>query len=347
MTNIQDTAVESATDPTAEPAAKGSSRRAALRALAVGGGAAAGVMAFGKSASAADGDPLELGEAIDNNAQTPTSLVYDGAEIESGPSVLSVGDAVPADDAPFPANVGGYGNDLVANGLHGSTTNPAGFGVVAANLGELADPADAAPAGLAVASAAGAQILFAPLDGAVVGPTEGTHVAGELYRDAEGTLWFTVPAGGGEPDAVRFVKLAGTPASGSFHAIDPQRAYDSRNEGFSPGGGPLAPNSNRVISITDGHDGGGIVTLAEAVPAGATAVQINLTAANPTGPNFLSVTSADVEATFTSVLNWGPDELQIANSITVPVNADGEIRVYCGDQAGSTHFIVDVFGYYL
>ncbi len=89
------------------------------------------------------------------------------------------------------------------------------------------------------------------------------------------------------------------------------------------------------------------MTAANAVPAGATAVQLNLTAANMTGPNFLSVTAGDKTTTTTSLLNWGPGEIQIANSITVPVDADRQIRVYCGDQTGSTEFIVDIFGYYL
>ncbi len=188
---------------------------------------------------------------------------------------------------------------------------------------------------------------FVPLDGAVVGPTPGKHVAGELYVDKDGTLWFTVPV---PPPAaagtVRFVKLAGTPTSGSFHAIDPQRAYDSRQPNYAVKG-VLAPNTNRVISVADGHSANGTVTLANAVPAGATAVQINLTAANMTGPNFLSVTAGDKTTTTTSLVNWGPGAIQIANSITVPLDATRQIKVFCGDQAGSTEFIVDVFGYYL
>jgi hypothetical protein len=325
-----------------ETVEESSSRRMAIRALLAGGGAAAGVVAFGKSASAADGDQILIGET--HIGQTPTVLELQGDLDATGPSVFSAGGYAPPADSPYPAGIGGYGDDSVPNGVHGSTTNVDGFGVVAASLAGAEDDAEA-PVGLAVASAEGPQMLFVALDGAVPGPTAGVHVAGELYRDADGTLWFTVPAD--NDNGVRFVELAATPAAGSFHAIDPQRAYDSRQAGFSPdGGNMLAPNTARVISVADGHDGGGNVVLADAVPEGTTAVQINLTAANPTAENFLAVTSGDVTVTQTSVLNWGPNELQIANSITVPVNADREIRVYCGDQTGSTHFIVDVFGYY-
>jgi len=145
---------------------------------------------------------------------------------------------------------------------------------------------------------------------------------------------------------VRFVKLAGTPTSGAYHGIDPQRVYDSRQTGYTVRGA-MAPNSNRVISVADGRSANGTVTLANAVPAGATAVHINLTAAAMTGPNFLSVTAGDRTTTTTSLLNWSAGDTQVANSITVPVDATRQIRVFCGDQTGSTDVIVDVFGYHL
>jgi hypothetical protein len=72
-----------------------------------------------------------------------------------------------------------------------------------------------------------------------------------------------------------------------------------------------------------------------------------VTAANMTAPNFLSVTAGDKTSTNTSLLNWSPGDIQIANSITVPVDADRQINVFCGDQTGSTDVIIDVFGYYL
>ena len=185
---------------------------------------------------------------------------------------------------------------------------------------------------------------------AVAGPTPGDHVAGELYVDLNGTLWFTVPAPTtADATAVRFVKLAGTPTAGSFHAIDPQRAYDSRQAAYPAAlRGQMGPNSNRVISVADGHaTEGGAVTTANVVPVGATAVQINVTAANMTAPNFLSVTAGDKASTNTSLLNWSPGDIQIANSITVPLDATRQIKVFNGNQAGSTDVIIDVFGYYL
>jgi hypothetical protein len=327
-------------------------RRALLRKIAIGGaGAAAGaVMLNNGRASAADGANLVLGTAAANEADTPTYLTYNDASAAlTDASVLSVGEDRPSaadGNNVYPAAVGGYGKGDVPSGLHGSTINPAGFGVVAANLAPNPD-ASTAPTtkGLAIAST-GAHVLF--LAGAKTGPANGTHVAGELYVDKDGTLWFTVPVPAPAPaGTVRFVKLAGTPTAGSYHAIDPQRVYDSRQTGYTVKGA-LAPNTNRVVSVADGRNANGTtVTLKDAVPTGATAVQLNLTAANMTGPNFLSVTAGDKTSTTTSLLNWGPGDIQIANSITVPIDAKREIRVYCGDQTGSTDFIVDIFGYYL
>ena len=238
-------------------------RRAMLRKLAIGGaGAAAGVVLLsnGSVSAGVEGggaglNALELGATPTNTSTTPTTLVHTPlAARTAGASTLSVGSAVPAVSAPFPGNVGGYGNALVANGVHGSTTAAAGFGVVAANLAPAAAAAtDPVPTGLAVASLGGAQVRFVPLTGAVTGPTPGKHVAGELYADKDGTLWFTVPAPTTtDATAVRFVKLAGTPTSGAYHAIDPQRVYDSRQPNYTVKG-VMDPNTNRVISIADGR----------------------------------------------------------------------------------------------
>ncbi len=319
-------------------------RRALLRKIAIGGaGAAAGAVLLNNGGvSAADGDSVNAGETVESTSPTIIDFTP-GTPPTEGPSAFSAGGYVPPANSPFPAGVGGYGDDTIANGVHGSTTTAAGFGVVAANLSPAAAAdTDPVPTAQAVASPNGAHLLL--LAGGVAGPTPGKHVAGEIYVDSDGTLWFTVPTG--TPDEVRFVKLAGTPTAGSYHAIDPQRAYDSRQPNYAERG-LMEPNSTRVISVADGHSADGTVTIADAIPAGATAVQINVTAANMTGPNFLSVTAGDTDSTETSLLNWGPGDIQIANSITIPIDAERQIKVFCGNQTGSTDVIVDVFGFYL
>jgi hypothetical protein len=63
--------------------------------------------------------------------------------------------------------------------------------------------------------------------------------------------------------------------------------------------------------------------------------------------NYLAVTPGDTVSTETSLVNWEDGATQIANAVTVPVDADRQIKVFCGNQTGSTHVIIDVFGYYL
>lgn len=145
----------------------------------------------------------------------------------------------------------------------------------------------------------------------------------------------------------RLVQQVEPPAVGaSYFPITPQRAYDSRQPNYEEGG-LLAPDSDRLISVADGHSADGTVTEEDVVPEGATAVHLNLTAAEMTGRNFLSITPGDVTTTETSAVNWADDGDQVANAITVSLDEDRQVRVYCGNQTGSTHVIVDVFGYYV
>jgi hypothetical protein len=332
-----------------ETAAESTNRRSLLRAAVLGGaGAAVGAVALSKTASAdAEPGPLTLGETETNTSTTPTTLVHTpAAPRPEGPSSLSVAGAVPPADFPFAAQIGGYGDDDVPNGVHGSTTNAEGHGVVAASLadapGAATDPANLPALGLVAANAS--HIHFTA--GAVAGPTAGVHLPGELYVDADGTLWFSLP-GATPTDPVRWVKLAGTTTAGAYHAINPARSYDSRKTSYAVNG-VIAPNQNREISVADAHNqDSGAVTTANVVPAGATAALVNITVASPTDRNFVAVTAGNVTTYTTSLQNWDQGVTQIANSIVVPLSPTRTIRVHVGDQPGSTHVIVDVFGFYL
>jgi hypothetical protein len=133
---------------------------------------------------------------------------------------------------------------------------------------------------------------------------------------------------------------AATPgAAPAFNPIVPARVYDSRTG--TPAPGALAPNGNRVISVATSLAGAAVV------PTGATAVTYNVTATGTTGPNFLSVVPGDVTAVpGTSSLNWGGG-YDIANSGTVKLDSSRQVKVFMGDQSGSTNFIIDITGYYL
>ena len=108
--------------------------------------------------------------------------------------------------------------------------------------------------------------------------------------------------------------------------------------------GPIANFGSRVIDVSSGHDlATGAVTLANAVPAGATAITYNLTTDQSTTAGFVAITSgiADSFAASTINLNGTP----LANGGTVQIAGDRTVKVWVGG-GGTTQVIVDVTGYY-
>ena len=130
----------------------------------------------------------------------------------------------------------------------------------------------------------------------------------------------------------------------TFVPITPARVYDSRQPAYGDPG-VLQPKTSRVISVKDGRAENGTVNATGIVPVGATAVAYNLTVSGSTGPNFLSVGPGNVAAVVASAINFpGGDDR--ANGGVVKLDPMRQIRVFNGDQSGSTHVIVDVTGYY-
>lgn len=142
------------------------------------------------------------------------------------------------------------------------------------------------------------------------------------------------------PDgAIRGQLADGPDAAGSAHFLPTSlRAYDSRNETAAA----LASGETRMVSLAEGVDGDENVAIA--VPPGATAAIVTLTATETAGPGFLSIFSADSPEPLTSSLNYSTDGLSVAVTTQVAVDSSGSINVLAG--AAGTHFIVDVIGFY-
>jgi hypothetical protein len=125
-----------------------------------------------------------------------------------------------------------------------------------------------------------------------------------------------------------------TNGSGLYNAISPVRAL-----GTLAAGAAVAANSSVAIPVTGTTTG---------VPASATAVVGNVTAAGATASSFLSLYPAPAvttEPTFSN-LNFGIQKtnVAIANRVTVPIGTGGDIEVY--NHAGSVNVDFDVDGYY-
>lgn len=137
-----------------------------------------------------------------------------------------------------------------------------------------------------------------------------------------------------------------TADAGRFFPIDPIRAYDSR--ATLPEPGLLAPGSSRVILVKDSRaNGSGAVLTADVVPVAATAIACNLTVSGTTGPNFLALTPGDAASFTASAINWSGADQSVANGLIAKLDANRFVKVWCGDQSGSTHVLLDVNGYWL
>lgn len=160
------------------------------------------------------------------------------------------------------------------------------------------------------------------------------YAAGEIHQDG-GTVYAMVT-----PTVRR--EIAGPASAGALHPVTPTRVYDSRLSG----GSRLEPGQARVVSVADGRDVvTGVVTVPGLVPEGATAIMYNLTVDQTVGPGYLQVTPAGETAVTASTINWTQSGTSLANSTMVGISTDRQVRVYCAPSA-STHFIIDVLGYY-
>ena len=88
------------------------------------------------------------------------------------------------------------------------------------------------------------------------------------------------------------------------------------------------------------------VTGANAIPAGATAAVLNVTAVNPAGPGFLTVYPEDSARPLASNVNYVAGRA-VANRVVVPLSTTGgslgQITVYSSQSAD---VVVDVSGYF-
>ncbi|MFI8361619.1 hypothetical protein ACIGD1_15780 [Streptomyces sp. NPDC085612] len=122
-------------------------------------------------------------------------------------------------------------------------------------------------------------------------------------------------------------------AANGYTPLTPSRVVDTR-EGLGTGRGHVPGQGTFSTQIT-GRGG---------VPSSAKAVALNVTVTDTKEAGHLTVYPSGGAAPTASNLNFGPRHT-IANSVIVPIGADGRISIRNGAWAG-THVIVDVVGYY-
>ena len=126
--------------------------------------------------------------------------------------------------------------------------------------------------------------------------------------------------------ADHFTYIAGAP--GTFTPTAPTRVLDTRESGPK-----LGPGASRVLTLAG----------VGPVPANATAVVLNVTAAaTTTSGDFTVYPTAGTRPT-SSNLNWIPGQV-VPNLVMVGLGAGGAVTIY--NAKGSAHAVVDLEGYY-
>ncbi|MFL6166881.1 MAG: hypothetical protein ACJ710_11380, partial [Ornithinibacter sp.] len=126
--------------------------------------------------------------------------------------------------------------------------------------------------------------------------------------------------------------LAGyyTPDAGAgFTAVSPVRVLDTRT-------GVGAPTAKVGA-------GGTVSVTIPGLPAGATAVTMNVTATRPTATSFVSVYPGGTARPGASTLNVVAGQT-VANLVTVALGAGNRVTLY--NSAGTVDLVADLAGYY-
>ncbi|MDH6136334.1 hypothetical protein P3T37_005759 [Kitasatospora sp. MAA4] len=118
-------------------------------------------------------------------------------------------------------------------------------------------------------------------------------------------------------------------AASGYTSLPPNRIVDTRNDSQVPGLGSIAAQVAGNGSVP---------------PSGVTAVALNVTVTNPRSDGFLTVYPDGQDTPNASNVNYLSGQT-IANSVVVPVGADGKIRIHNGGGLGAD-VVVDVVGYY-
>lgn len=159
----------------------------------------------------------------------------------------------------------------------------------------------------------------------VAPPASGSYRRGDVVNDRDGSgVWVCVAAG--SPGMWR--KLAGAATAGAFHPIDGRRVYDSRTTG-----GRLSVGQTRTITMP-----------AAAAPAGATAISYVLTATVTDGAGTLVAFPAHRARPAITSLSWWDAAQQHSVGLVTALSPARQLKVYA--SGGSTHFTLDVVGYW-
>jgi hypothetical protein len=300
-------------------------------------------MSMSKSASAANGDDMRIG--LSNTGSNTTELTggstfqVTNGNSAAGAAIYGTTNATQGigvrGHASGTEGIGVYGRNTGSGGIgvYGEHNNTATSGTGVVGTSNNGPGVSGSGSTFDVLANGSGRVLLA--SNGVANPPTGGSSAGTIAKDSAGNMWVCVVTG--NPGTWR--KIAGATTSGSLHLLAaPKRVYDSR-PGEPPTVNPKEPLAGATRTIDCKQNSSG-------VPANATGLVLNITVVALSANGFLSVSPGGAGFTGTSTMNWTSTGTIIANGVTVGAGPSATIDITVGG-GGNTHFIVDVFGYYL
>lgn len=123
--------------------------------------------------------------------------------------------------------------------------------------------------------------------------------------------------------------------AGSYVALTPVRLLDTRNSLGAPG--PVLAGRSVALSVLGR---GGIL------PSGVASVALEVTVTQPSVAGYVTVYPDGTDLPLTSNIVFAAGQT-VANTVIVPVGANGKVRFYFGAASGSVHLIAEGSGFYV
>jgi hypothetical protein len=146
----------------------------------------------------------------------------------------------------------------------------------------------------------------------------------------------TLGAGG-----IGLVSATNPGEAAAFVPITPCRLVDTRPAPENVGGRATPLGADEAYTVSAHGDNGNCT----GIPAGATGLELNVTALGASDPTFLTIYPNGAARPTSSNLNPVPGAAPTPNAVTADLSAGGQFDIY--NLAGIVDVIVDVTGYYI
>jgi hypothetical protein len=179
-------------------------------------------------------------------------------------------------------------------------------------------------------------VTFGGQNGTAVNVVDDGTITVRPPAHSTGAVAVAVSTGGGASTLSPGYFYAAADAATSFYTVAPCRLLDTRNANGPQGGPVFGPGASRVVQAT------GVC----GVPAGAKAIAVNVTVVSPGAAGDFTLYPGNAFPFNTSTVNFAAGQVR-ANNAVAALASDGSGAFGLKNSSASTsHFLVDVSGYF-